>query len=97
MVVHALIYRTKNVGSTSEILVKEIYYLQQALLKNNYLEWIIKEPPNKALTFIINPETGLEVKKNILISIPYVLGLSKEVRRILCHTNCKWSLKAPTL
>ena len=27
---------------------------------------------------IINPETGLEIKKNILISVPYVPGIGEE-------------------
>ena len=47
----------------------------------------------KPLTPIINPETGLEEKKNILISVPYVAGLSEEFR-IFCHTNIQVIFKS---
>ena len=33
--------------------------------RNNYPDWIIKEPEKKPPTPIINPETGLEVKNNL--------------------------------
>ena len=35
----------------------------------------------KPTTPIVNPDTGLEMKKNIFISVPHVPGLSKEFRR----------------
>ena len=37
--------------------------------KNNYPYWLINETQKKPATAILNPDTGLEVKKNILISI----------------------------
>ena len=59
------------------ILSKEMDYPHQLLLKNNYIDCIIKEPDKKPLNLIINPETGLEVKKTFLISVLYVPGLSE--------------------
>ena len=39
-----------------------------------------------------NP-TGLEVKNNILISVPYVPGISQDFRRIFHYTNAQVILK----
>ena len=64
--------------SNPEIPVKEMNYLHQVLLKNDYPNCIISEPKRKSPTPFINPETGLEVQKNILISVSYVPGLSEE-------------------
>ena len=50
-------------------LAKELDYLHQVLPKN-YPDWNIKETKRKPATPIINPETGLEVKKNNLGSWP---------------------------
>ena len=52
------------------------------IIKNNYPDKMIKETEKKMETAIIYPDTGLEVKKNVLISIPHVLCLSEEFRRI---------------
>ena len=86
-VFHSLIYRAKNVCSSPEILPKEMDNLHQVLLKNNYAE---KKPPSP----FINPEISLEVKKNILISVPYVPGLSEEFRRMFCSDNVCIILKS---
>ena len=43
---------------------------------------MIKEPENKPLTPIMNPDTGLEVIINVFISVSYVPGLSEEFRGI---------------
>ena len=40
-VIHALIYRPKEVRLTPEILAKEMDYLHR-VLKNNYPDWMIK-------------------------------------------------------
>ena len=40
---------------------------------------------------IINPETSLEVEKNVFISVPYGTGLNEEFRRISHHTSV-WAL-----
>ena len=56
-----------NVCCTPEILAKEMDHLHQTLLKKQYPDWIIKEPKKKPPTPIINQETGIEIKKNILI------------------------------
>ena len=34
-----------------------------------------------------NPDTGLEVNRNIFISVPYVSGLSEELRKMFQHTR----------
>ena len=46
-----------------------MHYLHRDLLKNNYPYWIIKEPEKRPASPIINPDTGLEVKKNVSISM----------------------------
>ena len=71
-----------------------MYYLHQVLLRSSYPDWIIKEQEKKPPTSIINLETGLEVKKNILISVPYVHCLIKEFRRIFHHTNVQVIFKS---
>ena len=48
---------------------------------------MIKEIEKKLATPSINPDTGLEVKKNAFISFPYVPGLSEEFWRIFWHTS----------
>ena len=55
--------QSKNICSTPEILAKEIDYNQNRGLKNNYPDWMIKETKKKPASHIINPATGLEVKK----------------------------------
>ena len=55
--------------------------------KNSYPDWMTKESEKKPATPITNLDTGLEVKKNIFISVPYVPGLSKDFKRIFQHTS----------
>ena len=38
---------------------------------------------------IINPDTALEVEKNVFIPVPYVPGLSEEFRSIFQNTSVK--------
>ena len=57
------------------ILAKDMHYLYYVLLKNGYLEWMIKEPKRKPSTPIINPENNLEIKNSVFISVIYVPGL----------------------
>ena len=54
-------------------------YLYRVLLKTNYPDWVIKEPENKPATPIINPDTGLEFKKNALNPVSYVPDLMKNL------------------
>ena len=61
-------------------------YLYRGLLKNNYPDGMIRESEKKPATPILNTDTGLEVKKNIFISIPYVPGLNEEFWRIFQYT-----------
>ena len=85
-VIHEVVYRAKNVCSTPEILAKEMDYLHE-ILKNNIPNLMIKESENKPTTPIINPDTGLKGKQNVIISVPYVPGLSEEFRRMFQHTS----------
>ena len=48
---------------------------------------MIKESEKKPATPMINPDTGLEVKSNIFISVHYVQGIIEELRRIFWHTS----------
>ena len=57
-------------------------YHHNVFLKNNYPDWISKESEKKPVAPPVNPDTGIEVKKNIFISVAYVPGLSEEFRRI---------------
>ena len=86
-VVHDLNYRAKNVCSTPVIPSKVMDCPHPLLLKNNYPNWIIKKPDKKPPTLILNVETGMEVQKNILISVLYAPGFSEEFQRIFHHTN----------
>ena len=40
---HALVYRAEYVCSILEILAKEMDYLCRVVLKNHYLDWMIKK------------------------------------------------------
>ena len=80
-IIHSLVYRAENICSTPEILDKDMEYLYSVLLKNGfYQDRMIKEPEKKLPTLIINPDTGLRVKK--IVHLSYVPGLSEELRRI---------------
>ena len=81
-------YRANNDCPTPEVLAKDMDYLHTVLLRNNYPDWMIKETEKKPATAIINPGTGLEVKKNVFISVPYVPGLSEEFRRKFLTYQC---------
>ena len=56
---------------------------------------MIKETEKKPTTPILNPDTSLEVKKNVFISV--LPGLSEEFRRTFFDIIvCKSSSKKPT-
>ena len=71
-------------------------YFHRILFKNHYPDWMITELEKKPATPVINPDTGLHVKKDIFISVPYVPGLCEEFRRIFCIPVYKASSKEPT-
>ena len=81
-VILILVYSANNASSTTEILAIEMKYLHRVFLKNNYPDWMIKESEKKLATPIVNPDNGVEVKKNIFIPVPCVPGLSEEFERI---------------
>ena len=68
---YALIYRAENVCSTPEVKAKEMDY-PCIIHKNDLPDWRIIELEVKPLTPIINQDTGLRVKKNVFIFIPYI-------------------------
>ena len=80
----------------AEILAKEMDYLHWVLLKNNFPDWILKDLEKKPTTPIVNPDTGLEINKNIFMSVPYIPGLSVEFRRIFYILVYRSSSKEPT-
>ena len=45
-------------------------------------------------TPIINPETGLEIKKTLFISVPHIPGLCEELKRIFHYTSVQVMAKA---
>ena len=55
------------------------------LKTNTQIEWSKNLKKNPA--HIINPDTGLEVKKNVFISVPYVPDLGEELRRISQYSS----------
>ena len=54
---------------------------------------MIMELKKKPSTPIINPETGLEIKKGMFISTNYIPGLSEELRRIFLYIRCTGNLQ----
>ena len=80
----------------SRQLAKEIDYLHHVLLMN-YPEWITKEPENKSPTHIINPETCMEIKKTVFISVNYIPGLSEEFRSTLHYSSVQVFFKGNNL
>ena len=66
------------------------------VLKNSYPDWMIKENEKKQAIPIIIPDTGLEVNKNVFITLPCFCGLSEEFRRTFLHTYVKAFSKEPT-
>ena len=48
---------------------------------------MMKEQERKPSSPILNPETGLETRKKVFISVPYIHGLSEMFRRIYEFTG----------
>ena len=55
---------------------------------------MIKELEKKPAMSIANTDTGSEVNKNIIISVPYVPGLNEEFRRSFGYTSVQVIFKA---
>ena len=77
--------------STPEILANEMD-ISIEFLKNNYLDWMTKEPEIKPQTSIINLDGSTE----IYISVYYVPSLSEEFRNIFDILVHRSSSKEPT-
>ena len=73
-----------------------MHLLHRDLLKNNYPYWIIKEPEKRPASPIINPDTGLEVKKNVSISVLNIPGSVRNLEESFNIPLYKLSLKEPT-
>ena len=86
-VVRALSNRAKNVCSSPELLAEEMDHLGK-VLKYNYPKWMIDQHcrNNSPDGRLIDPETGNEVKKSILISAPYFPGLSESFTQLFKYT-----------
>ena len=54
---------------------------------------MIKEPEKKTSTPIKNPETGLEIKKSVFISVPYFPAFSEEFRKIFNYISVQVNFK----
>ena len=78
-VVGALTDRAKNVFSSPELLAEEMDHLGKVL---RYNKWMIDQHSknNSPEGRLIDPETGNEVKKSILISAPYFPGLRESFK-----------------
>ena len=71
-------------------------YLHRVFIRNSYLDWMIYKIKKEPSTPMINPDTGLEVKKNVFISAPYFPDLSEKFRRIFQHTSVPVIFKGVT-
>ena len=86
-VVRAVMDRAENVCSDPDILVKEVEHLGKVLCYNNYPQWLIdKWGKSEKSGPLIHPDTGLEIKKQFFISVPYFPGLSKSFKKIFRYT-----------
>ena len=86
--------RAENVCSDPDILVKEIEHLGKVLHYNNYPQWIIdKWGKSEKSGPLIHPDTGLEVKKQFFISVPYFPGLSESFKKIFRYTTIQVCFK----
>ena len=86
-VFHALIYRAKNICSMPKILAKEMNYLHQILLNNNYPDWLIKQPEKKPPTPIIKPRNMYGNKEKYLDFCSLCSYFGEKFKGIFHHTN----------
>ena len=74
--------------SSPELLAEEMDRLGKVLKYNNYPKWMIdqqgRNPSSEGK--LIDPKTGLEVKKSIFISAPYFPGLSESFKQLFKYT-----------
>ena len=83
-VVQALMHRAKMVCSTSELLAKEMDYLNIVLCLNSYPDWFLKKSYNNQHA---EQTPSHETSKVAFVSVPYIQGLSEEFRRIFKNTE----------
>ena len=93
-VVRALMDRAENVCSDPDILVKEVEHLGKVLHYNNYHQWLIdKWGKSEKSGPLIHSDTGLEIKKQFFISVPYFPGLSESFKKIFRYTTIQVCFK----
>ena len=92
-VVRALIDRVNNVCSSPDILAKEVEHLSKVLCYN-YPKWLINKLGRSDQNGpLLHPETGNEIKKQFLISVPYFPGLSEAFKKIFKYTHTQVCFK----
>ena len=95
-VVRALTDRAKNVCSNPELLAEELDHLGKVLKYNNYPKWMIDQQGRSSSAMertLVNPDTGLEVKKSVFISAPYFPGLSESFKQLFKYTHVQVCFK----
>ena len=90
-VIQALTHRVKVVCSTSELLAREMGYLNKVLHRNSYPDWFLKKKPNNRSQGDQAPTQ--ETTKKAFVSVPYFQRLSEEFRRIFKDTKVKIMFK----
>ena len=94
-VVRCLHDRAGGIISTQDNLQKEVDHLARVLKQNSYPTNFIRNasaPPTQETADISSPEEGQE--KGPLVVIPYVAGMSKDVRRVCRKFNFRVVFKS---
>ena len=90
-------YEDLQLGLVHELLAEEMDHLGKVLKYNNYPKWMLDQQGRNSSAMegtLINPETGLEVKKSVFISAPYFPGLSESFKQLFKYTPILVCFKA---
>ena len=81
--------------SSPELPAEEMDHLGKVLRYNNYPKWMIKQEGrnNSSTGGLIDPETGNQVKKTVLISAPYFPGLNESFKQLFRYTHIQVCFK----
>ena len=97
-VVRALMDRASNVCSSPDNLAKEVEHLSKVLCYNNYPQWLIdKWGRSDQNTPLLHLETGLEIKKQFFISVPYYPGFSEAFKKVFKYTHIQVCFKGANM
>ena len=94
-VVRCLHDRARGVISTQDNLQKEVDHLARVLKQNGYPANFIRNasaPPTQETADVSSPEE--EQKKGLLVVIPYVAGMSEDIRRVCRKFNIRIVFKS---